>query len=84
MMRCARECAALLLIATCLLISMGSAEMAAAQTLTPAVEGAVVGGGMCEFAEGVATGLTIGGFFGCVACAVSGGVIALGALFAGC
>jgi hypothetical protein len=82
MKRCTREGAALLLIVTCLLVSMGCADMVTAQPLTPAVESAVVGGGMCDFAAGVAVGLDVGGFFGCVPCAFAGLALSLGVVFA--
>lgn len=77
MNRNSRRLIAVLLTASFLVISLGSAGAAAPFPLTPAQENALTGGSWCSFAAGLAVGLDIGGLFGCLPCAFAGSLVGL-------
>jgi hypothetical protein len=72
-----------LVVASAAVVSLSVNLSSTAVALSPATESGVVGGDPCGFAAGVAGGLIIGGFFGCVPCAIGGGIIGL-ILLVGC
>jgi len=80
MKRDSRRCIALLLAASLLALTAGSAAAAAPYPLNPEQESALTGGSLCSFAAGLAVGLDIGGLFGCLPCAFAGSLVGLGAV----
>jgi hypothetical protein len=80
MKRNTRRLLAVLLTASLLVISLGSAGAAPPYPLTPEQERAATGGDLCSFAAGLAVGLDIGGLFGCLPCAFAGSLVGLAAV----